>query len=165
MLRELHRRTGVDALCLAGGVALNCVANGKIFEQTPFRRLFIQPAAHDGGTSVGAAYHVYHASLGRPRSFVMDHAYLGPSFGAHRGRRALEGSGVPFEELTGSLVVDRTAEALADGKIVGWFQDRMEFGPRALGNRSILADPRRPGMKDVLNARVKHREPFRPFAP
>jgi carbamoyltransferase len=165
MLRELHARTGVDSLCLAGGVALNCVVNGKIFDQTPFRRVYIPPAAHDGGTSVGAAYHVWHGTLGRPRGFVMDHAFWGPSFDPARMRTALGSAGIAYRELSEPKLLERTADALAEGKVLGWYQGRMEFGPRALGNRSILADPRRAEMKDVLNARIKHREPFRPFAP
>ena len=165
MLRQLHERTGIDDLCLAGGVALNCVVNGKIFDETPFRRVYIQPAAYDGGTSVGAAYHVWHQVLGRPRGFVMDHAYWGPEFGDARLKQALEDAGVAYAELPEPEILSRTADALADGKIVGWYQGRMEFGPRALGNRSILTDPRRAEMKDILNARIKHREPFRPFAP
>ena len=165
MLRQLHERTGIDDLCLAGGVALNCVVNGKIFDETPFRRVYIQPAAYDGGTSVGAAYHVWHQVLGRPRGFVMDHAYWGPEFGDARLKQALEDAGVAYAELPEPELLSRTADALADGKVVGWYQGRMEFGPRALGNRSILTDPRRAEMKDVLNARIKHREPFRPFAP
>ncbi len=165
MLRALHAATGVDALCLAGGVALNCVVNGKIFDETPFRDLYVQPAAYDGGTSVGAAYHVYHQLLGRPRGFVMDHVYFGPAFTPERCRRALERADVVFRTLPEPQLIALTTEALAAGKIVGWYQGRMEFGPRALGNRSILADPRRPEMKDILNARIKHREPFRPFAP
>jgi carbamoyltransferase len=165
MLRELHGRTGVDALCLAGGVALNCVVNGKIFEETPFREVYIQPAAHDGGTSVGAAFHVWHHELGHPRDFVMDHAYWGPAFDRTRMRAALDGAGIAYRRTEPTEIADRTSQALADGKVVGWFQGRMEFGPRALGNRSILVDPRRAEMKDILNARIKHREPFRPFAP
>ncbi len=165
MLRELHARTRTDALCLAGGVALNCVVNGKIFDETPFRQVYIQPAAHDGGTSVGAAYHVWLQELGNPRDFVMDHAYWGPGFDDAHAKAALDGASVGYESLTQRELSDRTAEAIADGKVVGWFQGRMEFGPRALGNRSILVDPRRAEMKDVLNARIKHREPFRPFAP
>jgi carbamoyltransferase len=165
MLRELHGRTRTDALCLAGGVALNCVVNGKIFEETPFRHVYVQPAAYDGGTSVGAAFHVFHQELGRPRAFVMDHAYWGPGFDPGRMRAALERAGLPYRELGADELVAATADALAEGRIVGWYQGRMEFGPRALGNRSILTDPRRPEMKDVLNARIKHREPFRPFAP
>ena len=165
MLRELHARTHADALCLAGGVALNCVVNGKIFDETPFRKVYVQPAAHDGGTSVGAAFHVWHERLGGPRDFVMDHAYWGPEYGDERTRGALDGASVAYEALSPREISARTAEALAGGKVVGWFQGRMEFGPRALGNRSILVDPRRAEMKDVLNARIKRREPFRPFAP
>jgi carbamoyltransferase len=165
MLCELHRRTGLTDLCLAGGVALNCVVNGKIFDNTPFRRVYVQPAANDAGTSIGAAYFVHHQHLGRPREFVMDHAYLGPGYNDSEVRRAFEQTRVAYRQLSESEVIDKTAQALADGKIVGWFQGRMEFGPRALGNRSILADPRRAEMKDILNARIKHREPFRPFAP
>jgi carbamoyltransferase len=165
MLRDLHERTGLEAVCLAGGVALNCVVNGMIRTDTPFRDLYIQPAANDAGTSIGAALFVQHHKLGRERGFVMDHAYYGPEFGPDRCRRALKEADIEFEELPEPEIVARTAEALSEGKIVGWYQGRMEFGPRALGNRSILADPRRPEMKDILNARIKHREPFRPFAP
>jgi carbamoyltransferase len=165
MLRDLHAQTGLTALCLAGGVALNCVVNGKIFDETPFTDLYIQPAAYDGGTSVGAAYHVHHAKLGAPRAFEMDHAYWGPEYPVERLRAAAEAAGLPFEELGAHKVIERAADVLADGGIVGWFQGRVEFGPRALGNRSILADPRRDDMQDILNARIKHREPFRPFAP
>jgi carbamoyltransferase len=146
-------------------VALNCVVNGKIVDETPFREVYIQPAAYDGGTSVGAAYHVWHHELGNPRAFVMDHAYWGPAFDDARMRSALDDAGIAYDELPDDAIVARTAEALADGAVVGWYQGRTEFGPRALGNRSILTDPRRPEMKDVLNARIKHREPFRPFAP
>jgi carbamoyltransferase len=165
MLRDLHEQTGITSLCLAGGVALNCVVNGKILDETPFIELYIQPAAYDGGTSVGAAYHVHHAKLGEPRVFRMDHAYWGPDYPPGRMRSALEGAGLSFEELGADKVIERAADVLADGGIVGWFQGRVEFGPRALGNRSILADPRRADMQDILNARIKHREPFRPFAP
>jgi carbamoyltransferase len=165
MLRDLHEKTGLDALCMAGGVALNAVANGKIRRETPFEHVFIQPAANDGGTSLGAAAYVYHHELGGPRSFVMDHAYLGPAFNETRSVAALHDAGVSHERLAEHELLERTAAALDAGKVVGWFQGRMEFGPRALGNRSILADPRRADMKDVLNARIKHREPFRPFAP
>ena len=165
MLRELHAQTGVEALCMAGGVALNCVVNGKILDETPFRDLYIQPAAYDGGTSVGAAAYVAHHDLGAPRAFVMDHAYWGPEYGDAGMKAALEGTGVAYEEMPTDKAIARTADALADGGVVGWYQGRVEFGPRALGNRSILTDPRRPEMKDILNARIKHREPFRPFAP
>ncbi|MEX0990755.1 MAG: carbamoyltransferase C-terminal domain-containing protein [Actinomycetota bacterium] len=165
MLRRLHAKTGAKQLCLAGGVALNCVANGLILQETPFEKIYIQPAANDAGTSVGAAYHVENAVLGRPRGFVMDHAYWGPAYSEDDGRAALKRAEVPFEELGDDEAIARTADRLASGAIVGWYQGRMEFGPRALGNRSILADPRRAEMKDILNARIKHREPFRPFAP
>jgi carbamoyltransferase len=165
MLRELHARSGLTTLCLAGGVALNCVVNGKIFDETPFTDLYIQPAAYDGGTSIGAAYYVQHQKLGAPRGFVMDHAYWGPEFSDERMRAALHGAGVVGKELPTDEVVSRTADALAEGAVVGWYQGRLEFGPRALGNRSILTDPRRHDMQDILNARIKHREPFRPFAP
>jgi carbamoyltransferase len=114
---------------------------------------------------VGAAYHVHHAKLGAPRSFRMDHAYWGPEYAAGRMRSAVESAGLPFEEMEADKLIERTAEVLADGGIVGWFQGRVEFGPRALGNRSILADPRRDDMQAILNSRIKHREPFRPFAP
>jgi carbamoyltransferase len=170
MLRALHRETGQKAVCLAGGVAFNCVANGKIFSETPFEQVYIQPAAGDAGLAVGAAYYVHHQVLGQPRSFVMNHAYWGPSFTREELRRALERSAITpdafrIRELPEELLVEEAAQHLAEGKIVGWFQGRVEWGPRALGNRSILADPRRPEMKDMLNRRIKHREPFRPFAP
>jgi carbamoyltransferase len=164
-LRELNRRTGMKSLCLAGGVALNAVANGRIRAATGFSDLFIQPAAYDGGTSLGAAWYVYHQRLGYPRISAMEDAYLGPGFDEQACRRALEAGGVGFRRLADGDLVAQASRALADGKVVGWFQGRMEFGPRALGNRSILADPRRPEMKEVLNERVKHREAFRPFAP
>ncbi len=170
MLGALYKRTGQKALCLAGGVAFNCVANGKLFDRTPFEQVYVQPAAGDAGLAVGAAYHVYHQILGQPRAFVMDHAYWGPEFSAEHIRQALERSRVaesgfqaaalPEEEL-----IKVAAKEIAEGKILGWFQGRMEWGPRALGNRSILADPRRAEMKDILNQRIKRREAFRPFAP
>jgi carbamoyltransferase len=165
MLRTLHERTGLDALCLAGGVALNCVVNGRIRHETGFKDLYVQPASYDGGTSLGAAAYVAHHVLGEPRAYVMDHTFLGPEFSEDACRTALEGAGLSYRRLDDAELIGRTVAALADGAIVGWFQGRMEFGPRALGNRSILADPRRPDMKDILNARIKHREPFRPFAP
>ncbi len=165
MLRRLHAKTGARQLCLAGGVALNCVANGRILQDTPFEEIYVQPAANDAGTSVGAAFHVENAILGRPRGFVMDHAYWGPAYSEDDGRAALKRAEVAFDELSDEETITRTADRLASGAIVGWYQGRMEFGPRALGNRSILADPRRAEMKDILNARIKHREAFRPFAP
>ena len=170
MLRALHAETGAKAICLAGGVAFNCVANGKIFDATPFEEVYVQPAAGDGGLSVGAAFFVWHQILGQPRRFVMDHAYWGPSYSAERIRAAvgaagLARSGYQVSELTEQEAARKAAQIVAEGKILGWFQGRAEWGPRALGNRSIVADPRRAEMKDVLNRRIKHREIFRPFAP
>jgi carbamoyltransferase len=165
LLNHVYHRTGQKALCLAGGVALNCAANGKIFEQTPFRDIYIQPAASDAGTSIGAALSVWHERLHQPRSFVMRHAYYGPEYSDREIHAELESAGVAFRRLTETELVDQTAAQIAAGKVVGWFQGRMEFGPRALGNRSILADPRRADMKDILNSRIKHREHFRPFCP
>jgi carbamoyltransferase len=165
LLRHVARETLATRLCLAGGVALNCAANGKLFAQTPFREVYIQPAAHDAGTSIGAAQYVWHHNFGKPREFTMRHVYYGPSQDGAEVRATLDKAGLNYRELAEDELVRRTAEAIAAGKIVGWFQGRMEFGPRALGNRSILADPRRPGMKDVLNRRIKYREPFRPFCP
>lgn len=170
MLRKLAARTGLKAVCLAGGVAFNCVANGKIFAATPFEHVYVHPAAGDGGLAVGAAFFVWHQILGKPRSFVMDHAYWGPEYSREETRRAVETSGLAqkgwaIAELKETELVRRAASIIADGKILGWFQGRAEWGPRALGNRSIVADPRRAEMKDILNQRIKHREIFRPFAP
>jgi carbamoyltransferase len=165
LLNHVYQRTGQKTLCLAGGVALNCAANGKIFEQTPFRDIYIQPAASDAGTSIGAALSVWHERLNQPRSFVMRHAYYGPEYTDREIHAEMESAGVAYRRLTETELVDQTAAQIAAGKVVGWFQGRMEFGPRALGNRSILADPRRTDMKDLLNSRIKHREPFRPFCP
>ena len=170
MLKKLAERTGLKAVCLAGGVAFNCVANGKIFDATGFEQVYIHPAAGDGGLAVGAAFFVWHQILGKPRSFVMDHAYWGPGYTRDEIRRAIDASGLVkngwrVEELAEDQLMQRTAAIVADGKILGWFQGRSEWGPRALGNRSIVADPRRPEMKEILNQRIKHREIFRPFAP
>jgi carbamoyltransferase len=170
MLNELHRATGMKNLCLAGGVAFNCLANGKIFRRTPFEHVWVQPAAGDAGLAVGAAFYLYHQILGGSRQFVMDHAYWGPEFHAAHIQEAIRVSnlaedGFRIRQLSEWALVAEVASFLAEGDIIGWFQGRMEWGPRALGNRSILADPRRPEMKDLLNCRIKHREPFRPFAP
>jgi carbamoyltransferase len=165
LTRGLARSTGSRNLCLAGGVALNAVANGRIRPETPFDELYVQPAAGDSGTAVGAAFHVWNETLGRPRGFVMRHAYTGPVYDDDAIRSALAETGLEGEQLTEDTLYRSVAERIAAGDVVGWFQGRMEVGPRALGNRSILADPRRVEMKDVLNARVKHREAFRPFAP
>lgn len=165
IVRDAYARTGRRALCLAGGVALNSSFNGKILPQTEFTEIFIQPAAGDAGTALGAAYYVYHQVLGRPRVFTMTHASTGPSFSDKEIEAVLAAHGLAYETLDEEVLADQVAGLLAEGKVVGWFQGKAEWGPRALGNRSILADPRRLDMKDILNARVKHREPFRPFAP
>jgi carbamoyltransferase len=165
LVQELSERTSSRNLCLAGGVALNAVANGRIRPETPFEELYIQPAAGDSGTAVGAAYAVWNRKLGRPRSFYMEHAYTGPGFDDATLAAAVAEAGFPAQRLDDEALAAHVAQRIADGDVVGWFQGRMEFGPRALGNRSIVVDPRRPDMKDILNARIKHREPFRPFAP
>jgi carbamoyltransferase len=170
MLKKLAERTGLKAVCLAGGVAFNCVANGKIFDKTGFEQVYVHPAAGDAGLAVGAAYYVWHQILGKARSFVMDHAYWGPGYPRDEIRRAINANGLAqngcrVEELAEDNLMQRTATIVADGRILGWFQGRAEWGPRALGNRSIVADPRRPEMKEILNQRIKHREIFRPFAP
>jgi len=169
---DLQKRTGLDKLSLAGGCALNSVANGKLFERTGFRELFVQPAAGDDGTAIGAAFYVEHAILGRPRRFVMRDAYTGPGYDDAAVTSAIEAArrngwdaGIDVKRLDDGDLFRQVAEAVAAGKVVGWFQGRMEFGPRALGNRSIVADPRRADMKDILNTRIKHRETYRPFAP
>lgn len=166
----LAEKTGEKSLCLAGGVAFNCLANGKIFSHSPFERVYVQPAAGDAGLSVGAAFAVQHGVLGRPREFVMEHAGWGPGYSTAEIERAIgnfSGASGEFQvgEFAEEEMVGATARHIAGGKIVGWFQGRVEWGPRALGQRSILADPRRKEMKDVLNRRIKHRETFRPFAP
>jgi carbamoyltransferase len=166
----LAAKTSRKALCLAGGIAFNCVANGKIFDHTPFERVYVQPAAGDAGLSVGAAFAVNHQIQGRPREFVMEHAYWGPGFSGDEIRQAVgrfnpDGEEFEIKDLDEQTLVQTTAAHISAGKIVGWFQGATEWGPRALGNRSILADPRRAEMKDILNRRIKHREIFRPFAP
>jgi carbamoyltransferase len=165
LVHGLQQRTGLTDLCLAGGVALNAVANGRIRPETAFDGVYVQPAAGDSGTAVGAAFHVWHQELGNPRSFVMEHAYTGPGYADAECAAALGVAGLEAERLDDERLFPFVAGRIAEGDVVGWFQGRMEFGPRALGNRSIVVDPRRKDMKDILNARIKHREPFRPFAP
>ena len=165
ILNHLHEKTGLTDLGLSGGVAYNSVMNGKILLNTPFKRVFVQPAAGDSGTAIGACYQIYNGILNRPRSFVMEGAYTGPEFSEGEIRGELEKSNLQFETYSDSEVTRRAARDIADGVVVGWFQGRMEFGPRALGNRSIVVDPRRADMKEILNDRIKKREPFRPFAP
>ena len=165
VLNHLHEQTGLTDLGLAGGVAYNSVMNGKILLNTPFKRLFIQPAAGDSGTALGVCYQIYNSVLNGERAEVMTGAYTGPEFSSDAIRAVLEDSGLSFEDYDDQALTRRAAQDIADGLVVGWFQGRMEFGPRALGNRSIVVDPRRAEMKEILNDRIKKREPFRPFAP
>jgi carbamoyltransferase len=162
----LHRRTGSKRLCMAGGVAYNSVANGRILRETGFEELYVQPSAGDSGGALGAALYAYHVLLGRPRTFVMDHAYWGRAYGDGEIKSALEARGVSYEYIgNDEKLAEVCASELAAGRVLGWYQGRFEWGPRALGNRSIIADPRREEMKDVVNTKIKFREPFRPFAP
>ncbi len=170
LTRGIARETGSENLCLAGGVALNCVANGKVLRDGRVHQLWVQPAAGDAGGSLGAALCAYHLYLGerrdpRPGVDLMQGALLGPQYSQSEIEAALTGAGARYSILGDDALIEATAEALADGKAVGWFQGRMEFGPRALGARSILGDPRSPSMQSVLNLKVKYRESFRPFAP
>lgn len=165
LLHNIHKETGSANLCLAGGVAMNSVMNGKILDATPFEHCYIQPAAGDSGTALGAAYWVYHQVLGKSRTFVMDSPFTGPAFRNGSVERVLLDRNLTYQNLDEDALCRRVAELIAEGKIIGWFQGRMEWGARALGARSIVADPRRSEMKDILNARIKRREPFRPFAP
>lgn len=174
LLNRLHGRYGVDRLVLAGGCAMNSVANGKVYRNTPFRRLYVQSAAGDAGGAIGAAYVVWNRMnrIGAAR-FLMDHAYWGPHYddeyiaGAlHRAASELGNQGCVVERVPSEVgLCERSAQAISEGKVVGWFHGRMEWGPRALGNRSILCDPRRADMKEILNVKIKRRESFRPFAP
>jgi carbamoyltransferase len=168
--RTLARDHGVDNLCLAGGVALNCVANGRILRDGAFKNIWVQPAAGDAGGAVGAALAVWHQFLGQERKLnggrdLMDGAYLGPAFAQKDVETRLREAGARYTVVSDEDVVEKTATSLAAGEAVGWMQGRMEFGPRALGARSILGDPRSPTMQKTLNLRVKYRESFRPFAP
>jgi carbamoyltransferase len=166
MVRRLHQETGLDRICMAGGVALNSVANGRIIKETPIREVFIQPAAGDGGGALGAALYVYHCALGKPRQFLMRHAYWGQEFGQGEINDFARGCGMPYRTYTREEeLLDAVVGELQAGHVVGWFQGRFEWGPRALGSRSIIADPRRHDMKEIVNIKIKFREPFRPFAP
>ena len=176
LLNALHVRHGNDRLALAGGCAMNSVANGKVYRQTPFKKLYVQSAAGDAGGAIGAAFVLWHnlmRSTAETGRFVMDHAYWGPHFGREQlagvlaeKRDALAAAGCSVHEVSGEdALCDRVAQSIARGLVVGWLQGRMEWGPRALGNRSILCDPRRADMKDILNKKIKRRESFRPFAP
>jgi len=170
MARHVHKITGEQNLCLAGGVALNCVGNGRILREGPFERIWIQPAAGDAGGALGAALSVWHQHLDQPRadsrgSDTMHGSYLGPEYTNDQIREFLDSAGARYRQLDHREVAARVAELLAQEKVVGWFQGRMEFGPRALGARSILGDPRSPRMQSVMNLKIKFRESFRPFAP
>jgi carbamoyltransferase len=166
MARHLHRTTGLTKLCLAGGVALNCVANYKVLRSTPFEEIYVQPAAGDAGGALGAALYAYHVLLGKPRAFVMDHAYWGKTYDDATIVDTLRSEGASFELLEDEeKVLDRVVSSLEAGEVIGWYHGPFEWGPRALGSRSIIADPRRDDMKDIVNIKIKFREPFRPFAP
>jgi carbamoyltransferase len=165
LVNQLHSRIPCEDLAMAGGCALNSVANGKLFDVTPFRRTYIQPAAGDEGLAIGAALHTYHSVLKQPRRHELKNSYLGPEFSDSRIESALKAAGLQYRKLERVALLEATAEQIAAGNVIGWFQGRMEWGPRALGNRSIVAHPGLPNMKEVLNARIKHREWFRPFAP
>jgi carbamoyltransferase len=165
LLKSLHRKTGLENICMTGGVAMNSVANGKITSQTPFKNVYIPAGAADNGTSFGSAFYVWNHLLGKPRTFVQDHAYWGCHSDDDQCAAAIRKSGLPFDLLSENDLVDRTTDLMIGGNVVGWFQGKMEFGARALGNRSLIADPRRTDMRDIINLRIKFREKFRPFAP
>ncbi|MDD5130357.1 MAG: carbamoyltransferase [Candidatus Omnitrophica bacterium] len=163
---NLYKISGKNKLCLAGGVALNCLANSRILNETPFEEIFIQPAAGDSGAAMGAALYAYHCLLGKPRKFILEHAYWGKEYTQDEIKEFLVSNRISHRFIENeNQLIELTADALSEGKVVGWFQGRGEWGPRALGNRSILADPRDEKMKDTLNIKIKFREPFRPFAP
>jgi carbamoyltransferase len=165
MVHYIHRETGLKNLCMAGGVALNCVANGRVIRETPMKNLFVQPAAGDAGGAVGVAHYLYNTIHQQPRGKAWTHAFLGPAYGDAEIAQYLDATGAKYRTLSDRELVEAAARHLSEGNVVGWFQGRMEFGPRALGGRSILADPRDPKMRDTLNMKIKFREGFRPFAP
>jgi len=165
MARHAEKTTGKNYLCMAGGVALNCVSNSKILSETSFRDVFVQPASGDAGGAVGAAFYTYNTLLKHPRIYRMDHAFLGPEFSDGEVDRFLQGANIPAKKYSREELLQTTASLIAQQNVVGWFQGRMEFGPRALGNRSILADARNPKNQSVVNLKIKYRESFRPFAP
>jgi carbamoyltransferase len=165
LLQRLHTKTKCPNICLTGGVAMNSVANGKVTTATPFKNVYIPAGAADNGTSFGAAFYVWNRVLGKQRGFVQDHAYWGCASDAETCAQAIRDQQLPFDTYPTEELVDQTTELLLQGKVVGWFQGAMEFGARALGNRTLLADPRRTDMRDIINLRIKFREKFRPFAP
>lgn len=165
LVNRIKEMTGEENLCMAGGVAFNSVMNGRIFHETPFENFYVQPAAGDAGCSLGAALMIWHQKLNNPRKFVMNHAYYGPKFSNEECQKALDEAGLKYETLPDEKLLPRLAKMISEGAIIGWFQGRMEWGPRALGARSFLADPRRKDMREILNQKVKLREWFRPLAP
>ena len=166
MANHLYRESGLKRLCIAGGVGLNSVANSRILRETRFEELYVQPAAGDGGGALGAALWAYNTFLGKPRDFAMNHAYWGRSYTQADIADFLRDHNIPYQHFDqDEALLDQVVERLLRGKVIGWSQGRFEWGPRALGNRSILADPRNPEMKDIVNAKIKFREPYRPFAP
>ena len=166
ILNYLYEETKCENLCMAGGVALNSVANGKIKKNTKFKNIFIQPASSDAGTSLGVAFYIYNSVLNNKRNCIMDSVYLGPEFYNNKIQSFLDSNKINYKKLKDeNELVKETAKLIYQNNVIGWFQGRMEFGPRALGNRSILANPCNPQMKKILNEKVKHREEFRPFAP
>lgn len=165
LCRRLHQEVPSENLCMAGGVALNCVANGRVLREGPFKNLFVQPAAGDAGGAVGAAVFIANQLLDQPRDYVMDHAYLGPAYSDEEIQAVLDAHGAVYRRLDRDALLDHTVDCIEQQRVVGWFQGRMEFGPRALGSRSILADARNPANKDLVNLKIKFRESFRPFAP
>lgn len=166
MANHLYQETGLKRLCIAGGVALNSVANARILKESRFEELYVQPAAGDGGGALGAALWAYNTLLGKPREFTMNHAYWGRAYSEAEIGQFLRDHHIPHQYFANEdQLLDRVVDCLVNGKVVGWSQERFEWGPRALGNRSILADPRNPEMKDIVNAKIKFREPYRPFAP
>ena len=165
LARQIKEMTGEENLCMAGGVAFNSVMNGRIFHETPFENFYVQPAAGDAGCSLGAALMVWHQKLGKPRKFVMNHAYYGPKFSNEECQKVLDEAGLKYKTLPDEELLPKVAKMISEGAIVGWFNGRMEWGPRALGARSFIADPRRKDMREILNDKVKLREWFRPLAP
>ena len=165
MLKDLHDKTKLDSVCITGGVAQNSVCNGKISSFTPFKNVFVPPAGHDAGTSIGSALYLQHQTLNLPRAIFKNQAYTGATFDDDTIKAFLKEQHIDFEHITDDELFDVVSDCLIDGGVVGWFQGRAEFGPRALGNRSILVDPRRADAKDILNKKIKRRESFRPFAP
>jgi carbamoyltransferase len=166
MARQVHKEFGVKRLCMAGRVALNSVANGRIVRETPIEELYIQPSAGDGGGAIGAALYAYHTILGKPRQFVVEQAYWGQQHPPDDIETFLKANAIPYERLDQEeKLLEGVVDYLQEGKILGWLQGKFEWGPIALGSRSILADPRRADMKDIVNVKIKFREPFRPFAP